>query len=109
MGKGTAIKRKSDIDLILVLNEVESAEDLKEKLPSITQEISDMLKENAESLTILRNTILEKKFLVKFTVKGTNENIDVDLLPSFHFDGMYLKYLYVGKHKCAQYCTISTF
>ena len=101
MGKGTAIKRKSDIDLVLVLNEVESAEDLKEKLPGITQEISDMLQENAESLAILRNTILKKKFHVKFTVIGTNENVDVDLLPSFHFDGMYMKYLHVGLHKCA--------
>ena len=47
MGKGTAIKGKSDIDLVLVLNEVKDAKDLKEKLPSIKQKIINMLEGNA--------------------------------------------------------------
>ena len=88
MGKGTAIKGKSDIDLVLVLNEVTSAEDLKEQLPNIKLKILNMLR-NAESLTILPHSISTTEFSVKFSVEGTYENIDVDLLPTFHFDGMY--------------------
>ena len=91
MGKGTAIKGKSDIDLVLVLNEVTSAEDLKEQLPNIKQKILNMLKRNAESLTILPDSISTTRFSVKFSVEGTHENIDVDLLPTFHFNGMYMK------------------
>ena len=93
MGKGTAIKGKSDIDLVLVLNEVKDAKDLKEKLPSIKQKIINMLEGNAESLTILQRTISMTHFHVKFTVRGTHGNIDVDLLPTFHFNGTYMKYL----------------
>ena len=105
MGKGTAIKGKSDIDLVLVLNEVEDAKDLKEKLPSIQQEIIKMLKENAESLTILPWTISTTHFHVKFTVRGTHGNIDVDLLPTFHFDGTYIYSSYSkNPHKCV--CSI---
>ena len=105
MGKGTAIKGKSDIDLVLVLNEVEDAKDLKEKLPNIQQKIINMLKENAESLTILPWTISTTQFSVKFTVRGTHGNIDVDLLPTFHFDGTYIYSSYSkNPHKCA--CSI---
>ena len=93
MGKGTAIKGKSDIDLVLVLNEVKDAKDLKEKLPSIKQKIINMLEGNAGSLTILQRTISTTHFHVKFTVRGTHGNIDVDLLPTFHFNGTYMKYL----------------
>ena len=90
MGKGTAIKGKSDIDLVLILNEVEDAKELKEKLPNIQQEIINMLKENAESLKILPWTISKTQFSVKFTVEGTHGNIDVDLLPTFHFNSTYI-------------------
>ena len=90
MDKGTAIKGKSDIDLVLILNEVEDAKDLKEKLPSIQQEIINILGKNAERLTILPWTISTKPFHVKFTVRGTHGNIDVDLLLAFHFDGTYI-------------------
>ena len=94
MGKGTAIKGKSDIDLVLILNEVEDAKDLKEKLPDIQKEIINMLEEKAESLTILPWTISKTHFHLKFTVRGTHGNIDVDLLPTFHFDGTYIYFSY---------------
>ena len=94
MGKGTAIKGNADIDLVLILNEVKSAEDLKTKLPSIQGKIIHLLKENSRRLAILPETIKPTSFHVKFSVNGTYENIDVDLLPSFHFSGTY-KYLNV--------------
>ena len=106
MGKGTAIKGNSDIDLVLILNEVESAEDLKTKLPSIQGIIIHLLKENSRSLAILPETIKPTPFHVKFSVKGTYENIDVDLLPSFHFNGTYMTQCWwnindISKHKYA--------
>ena len=105
MGKGTAIKGKSDIDLVLILNEVEDAKDLKKELPNIQQEIISMLEGNAESLTILPTTISTTPFHVKFTLRGTHGNIDVDLLPTFHFDGTYIYSSYSkNPHKCA--CSI---
>ena len=105
MGKGTAIKGKSDIDLVLILNEVEDAKELKEKLPDIQQEIINILEKNAERLTILPRRISTKHFHVKFTVRGTHGNIDVDLLPTFHFDGTYIYSSYSkNPHKCA--CSI---
>ena len=84
MGKGTAIKGNADIDLVLILNEVESAEDLKTKLPKIQGIIIHLLKENSRRLAILPETIKPTPFHVKFSVEGTYENINVDLLPSFH-------------------------
>ena len=97
MGKGTAIKGNSDIDLVLVLNEVKGAEDLKRKLPSIQQKIIQLLKKNSQSLSILPETIEPKQFHVKFSVKGTHKNIDVDLLPTFNSDGTYMTYLNISR------------
>ena len=93
MGKGTAIRGKSDIDLVLVLNEARDAEELKDKLPSVQQKIVNMLKTNARSLTILPDTILKNQFVIKFTVRGAHGNIDVDLLATFYFNSMYMKFL----------------
>ena len=96
MRKGTAIKGKSDIDLVLVLNEVRSAQDLKRQLPYIKLKILNMLRGNAGSLTILPHSISTTQFSVKFSVQGTREKIDVDLLPTFYINGMYMKYLNVS-------------
>lgn len=92
LGKGTAIRGRSDIDLVLILNEVKSAEDLKEKLPGIKEEIIKTLRENSRQLSIVPNSISEREFLVKFSVEGLHDNIDVDLLPTFYFED--LKRLY---------------
>ena len=103
--KERQLKESLILTLSSFLNEVEDAKDLKEKLPNIQQKIINMLKENAESLTILPWTISTTQFSVKFTVRGTHGNIDVDLLPTFYFDGTYIYSSYSkNPHKCA--CSI---
>ncbi|XP_028407282.1 2'-5'-oligoadenylate synthase 1A-like [Dendronephthya gigantea] len=83
LGKGTAVKGKCDIDLVLVLNKVKDAEELKEKLPMIINDVIGKLKRNRAELAIIRNSLTDKTFLVKFSVQGKHVKIDVDLLPTF--------------------------
>ncbi|CAB4030764.1 2 -5 -oligoadenylate synthase 3-like [Paramuricea clavata] len=94
LGKGTAIRGKSDIDLVLILNEVRNAEDLEEKLPAIKEEIVKKLRRNSTQLSIVHESISgdQSRFSVKFSAEGSHDNIDVDLLPTFHFED--LKRLY---------------
>ena len=86
MGKGTAVKGKCDIDLVLVLNEVKDAAELKRKLPDIQTKIMEKLQLEGKGFEI-DGSISTTKYSVQFTVKGNDEKIDVDLLPTFHFDG----------------------
>ena len=93
LGKGTAVKGKSDIDLVLILNEVTSAADLKTELPKLKEDIIEKLRRQCHNYKLgIEGDISETPFAVKFTVKGKYENIDVDLLPTFHVND--LKRLY---------------
>ena len=76
----------SDIDLVLVLNEVTNAADLRDELPNIKIKIIQKLRDAPKEFVIVGD-ISETKFAVKFTVRGKHGDIDVDLLPTFHFDG----------------------
>ena len=75
----------SDIDLVLILNEVKDAADLRRKLPNLKEKIKTKLRREERNFII--ESMSETRFSVKFTVKGTNGKIDVDLLPTFHFEG----------------------
>ncbi|XP_028407254.1 2'-5'-oligoadenylate synthase 3-like isoform X3 [Dendronephthya gigantea] len=83
LGKGTAVKGECDIDLVLVLNEVEDAEELKENLPTIVDDVIGKLRQNRAELAIIPNSLKNARFLVKFSVQGEHGKIDVDLLPTF--------------------------
>jgi hypothetical protein len=74
----------SDIDLVLVLNEITDADDLREKLDGTKNNIIEKLRSSSIGIV---GCISQTRFAVKFTVKGIHGNIDVDLLPTFHFDG----------------------
>ena len=87
LGKGTAIRGMCDIDLVLVLNGVEDAEDLSEQLPRIRGDVRSTLRRNRGGFTIRPGSLTDSTFLVKFSVEGTNGQIDVDLLPTFKFRG----------------------
>ena len=76
-----------DIDLVLVLNEVADAEDLKEQLPRIKAEIKSKLIRNSRSFNIVSGSLTDSKFLVKFSVEGRQGRIDVDVLPTFKVRG----------------------
>ncbi|XP_028412286.1 2'-5'-oligoadenylate synthase 3-like [Dendronephthya gigantea] len=83
LGKGTAVKGNCDIDLVMVLNEVEDAEELRKKLPTIINDVIGKLRRNRAELAIIRNSLTNARFLVKFSVQGEHGKIDVDLLPTF--------------------------
>ncbi|XP_028407251.1 2'-5'-oligoadenylate synthase 3-like isoform X1 [Dendronephthya gigantea] len=83
LGKGTAVKGRCDIDLVMVLNEVEDAAELKENLPTIINDVIGKLRQNRAKLAIIPNSLTNARFLVKFSVQGEHGKIDVDLLPTF--------------------------
>ena len=88
LGKGTAIKGKSDIDLVLVLNEVTDAADLREKIGRKKKEILELLTGSTQTrFKIVPDSVSETRFSVKFSVAGLEDNTDVDLLPTFPFQG----------------------
>ena len=70
---------------MLISNDVTDAADLKGKLDQITKNIMEKLRDSSSNFGIMHLT--QTPFAVKFTVQGTRGKIDVDLLPTFHFDG----------------------
>ncbi|XP_028412305.1 2'-5'-oligoadenylate synthase-like protein 2 isoform X4 [Dendronephthya gigantea] len=86
-GKGTAVKEYCDIDLVMILNDVKDAQDLQKQLPKIKEEVKEKLRRYA-SAHIVPNSLTDTTFSVKFSVQGTNGNIDVDLLPTFKFEDL---------------------
>ncbi len=76
----------SDIDLVLVLNNVRDATQLKRRLPDVKEEIISKLKYESKGFEIV-GSISTSPFSVQFTVKGNHGSIDVDLLPTFYFEG----------------------
>ncbi|XP_028407355.1 2'-5'-oligoadenylate synthase 1A-like [Dendronephthya gigantea] len=86
LGKGTAVKGNSDIDLVMILNDVRDAEDLKRQLPGIKNDVKEKLRHLPRSFTI--NSLTDTTFSVKFSVEGKHGDIDVDLLPAFKFEDL---------------------
>jgi hypothetical protein len=82
MGKGTALKDKSDLDCVLILNEIEGVEDLKSKINRIKKQLTDILQAKDWSdwkIEVGRST----RFCVKFDMSKPNKIVHVDLLPTF--------------------------
>lgn len=71
----------------MILNDVRNAQDLKRQLPEITGDIKEKLRRYPRGFTIVPNSLKDTRFSVKFSVQSTNGNIDVDLLPTFKFEG----------------------
>ena len=87
MGKGTAIKGDADIDLVLILDDVTSAAKLRSDLPNIKGQIKGHLRHEGTTISIVPGSISETRFAVKFTIRVDGKDIDIDLLPTFHFTG----------------------
>ena len=82
------MRGKADIDLVLILNDINTAAQLEESLPSIQNKIEQYLKSaNDLGFNVIRHTITKTRFAVQFTVQTESEEIKVDLLPSFYFVG----------------------
>ena len=76
----------------MILNDVSDAQDLKKKLPDIKKTVKEELRRCSKDFTIVDDFITVTDFSVKFSVQGTHGNVDVDLLPTFTFEGTYSKY-----------------
>lgn len=91
MGKGTAIKEKSDIDLLMILqnDRVNSAKELEDKIQDIQDEIKRYLLSKEHPGFIVMPDINQTKVAVQFTVRRGRNEIKVDLLPTFDVTGKY--------------------
>ena len=72
MGKGTAVKEKSDIDLLMILpnNRVNSAKELEDKIQDIQDEIKRYLANKEHpGFTVMPETINQTNTAVRFTVR----------------------------------------
>lgn len=89
MGKGTALKRKSDLDFILVMNDVRDASELARKYEGILAQIvtlltNDPLKESGWRITIINHN--EWLVQIEMTDFHKNETVEVDIFPTFDAD-----------------------
>ncbi|XP_028412290.1 2'-5'-oligoadenylate synthase 1A-like [Dendronephthya gigantea] len=87
-GKRTAVKGMCDIDLVMVLNELEDAENLENELPRIRKDIRSKLTRYGGPTLKAKDS----KSGLKFKVNGDHGPIKVDLLPTFGFTDLQTLY-----------------
>lgn len=85
MGKGTAVKKKADIDCVVFLNNVKTMKEHKLKLQETKKELESCLRKSRykAQITFEKQTPFAVKF--KFRLDLSRE-FDVDLLPTFTTD-----------------------
>ncbi|KAL4228409.1 2'-5'-oligoadenylate synthetase [Mactra antiquata] len=83
LGKGTSVKGKSDVDLILMLNENNDVESHMRELPLILQRLEKFVKDK----TAARHTNTTR-FSVQAEMYCDGEWLDVDILPAVDLTGM---------------------
>ncbi|XP_028407258.1 2'-5'-oligoadenylate synthase 1A-like [Dendronephthya gigantea] len=92
LGKGTSVRGRCDMDLVMILNGVHDAEDLRRQLPAIKGQIKDTLGRYSGNITIVPDSLTDKRFHVKFSVESRLGEIDVDLLPTFKYEDLHNHY-----------------
>ncbi|WAR27461.1 OAS2-like protein, partial [Mya arenaria] len=75
LGKGTAVKGKSDIDLIVMMSNISEVSDLTSKMPKILQEMETSLQTFA-GVSVVGNS--------KHSVQITFNGLSVDILPTLN-------------------------
>ena len=85
VGKGTAVKKKADIDCVVFLNNVKTMKEHKLKLQETKKELESCLRKSRykAQITFEKQTPFAVKF--KFRLDLSRE-FDVDLLPTFTTD-----------------------
>lgn len=83
LGKGTAVKDHSDVDLLVVINNFRKIDDLREQLPEIISSFAEYLlaavKGETIRIKIIKQTLYTLQFKVCCVVDG--DWFDVDFLP----------------------------
>lgn len=110
MGKGTAVKGRSDLDILLVVNDIKSVEELKKKIKQIKHELHNALccgtyssvsgplsnEEKAHRRHLMKNKpfnvsdIRRTPFTVSFTMtpkNGTRMSVDLIIIPNLPKSG----------------------
>lgn len=77
LGKGTAVKGKSDADLLFVYADIKSIETLKSELPKLLRELQSVLDRSNYEVT----SIKKSPFTIQFELKIDGILNEVDLLP----------------------------
>ncbi|CAC5393963.1 OAS [Mytilus coruscus] len=82
LGKGTAVKGRSDADLLFVYTDISSIEILKSKLPDLLKELQSVLARSPHKVTSVKRT----PFTIQFNIEVKGELNEVDLLPIIQLD-----------------------
>ena len=96
MAKGTAIKNDADLDCVMVMNSIDDASELREKLPAIKSALKSCLSSSIGDSWQLASAQKETRFSLQFRMsRYPGESVDVDLLPTFEanvrdIDGTYI-------------------
>ncbi|KAM7440243.1 2 5 oligoadenylate synthetase [Porites harrisoni] len=84
LAKGTAIKNDADLDCVMVMNSIDDASELREKLPDIKSELKSCLSSSIGDSWQLASAQKETRFSLQFRMsRYPGESVEVDLLPTF--------------------------
>lgn len=83
LGKGTAVKDHSDVDLLVVINNFRKIDDLREQLPKIISSFAEYLLAAVRGETIRIKIIKQTLYTLQFQVCCVEDGdwFDVDFLP----------------------------
>lgn len=82
LGKGTAVRGRSDADLLFVYTDIPSIEILKSKLPELLKELQSVLARSPHTIKSVKRT----PFTIQFDIEVKGQLNEVDLLPIIQLD-----------------------
>ncbi|CAH3113452.1 unnamed protein product [Porites lobata] len=83
IAKGTALKKHSDLDCVMVMKSIKDADQLSGKLPVILTDLESRLKMKWKGDPWKLKSIKKSTYLVQFKMSRYSEEVKVDLLPRF--------------------------
>ena len=83
IAKGTALKKHSDLDCVMVMKKIKNADQLSRKLPFILTDLESRLKRSWKGDPWKLKSIKKSTYLVQFKMSRYSEDVKVDLLPRF--------------------------
>ncbi|XP_076103136.1 2'-5'-oligoadenylate synthase 1A-like [Mytilus galloprovincialis] len=82
LGKGTAVRGRSDADLLFVYTDISSIEMLKSELPALLEELHSVLDRSPHII----NSVNHTPFTIQFDIEVNKKPNEVDLLPIIQLD-----------------------
>ncbi|CAH3018734.1 unnamed protein product [Porites evermanni] len=83
IAKGTALKKHSDLDCVMVMKKIKNADQLSRKLPFILTDLESRLRRSWKGDPWKLKSIKKSTYLVQFKMSRYSEDVKVDLLPRF--------------------------